>query len=298
MRIYMLSDYLKSIYGKKLNKISIDTGMTCPNRDGKCGKRGCIFCVNGGAGKSESIRNADVSEQIDFQKQKLGLADNEEIIAYFQSYTNTYDTLENLRKLYLPIALREDVKILSIATRPDCITLEITELLAELNRIKPVWVELGLQTIHEDTAKFIRRGYPLSQYDIAVEMLKNVGIIIITHLIFGLPGESKSDMIQSVRYVGKVTDGIKFHSLYIEEGSDLSELYSLGKITLLSRDEYIDVICEAIRNIPKDVIIHRLTGDCDKDTLIAPQWSKNKIKVLNAISESLYDRDVTQGELA
>lgn len=297
MIIYMLSDYLKSTYGKKLNKISIDAGMTCPNRDGKCGIEGCIFCKNGGAGKSAGNRNTDAFCQIESQKQKLGLDKDDEIIAYFQSYSNTYDTLENLRNLYLPIVLRNDVKILSIATRPDCITSEITELLSELNRIKPVWVELGLQTIHENTAKFIRRGYPLSQYDIAVEMLKNAGITVITHLIFGLPGESKTDMIESARYVGNVTDGIKFHSLYIEEGSDLEKLYSKGGISVLSRDEYIDILCEAVRNIPKNVVIHRLTGDCDKDTLIAPQWSKNKIKVLRAISESFYDRNIIQGEL-
>ncbi len=297
MFVYMLSDYLKEKYKCKLYKLMLSSGFTCPNRDGKCGTEGCIFCGEFGAGEFAQSSQLTVSEQIENAKKNVPSVSGQ-YIAYFQSFTNTYATAEIIENLYMPVVLREDVAILSIATRPDCISDEIIQVLIKLNNIKPVWIELGLQTINDNTARFIRRGYPLSVYEESVKKLKKAGITVITHVILGLPNETKEDMIKTSAYVGRFSDGIKFHSLYVSKNTDLERLYTKGNITLLSQEEYIDILCECLRHIPKNVVVHRLTGDPDKETLIAPLWTNNKIKLLREINNALYDRNIVQGEYA
>ncbi len=297
MFCYMLSDYLKEQYGTKLNKLLLSGGMTCPNRDGKCGTDGCIFCSSNGSGEFSQCSSLSVSEQIEREKLKLQEKSKaDRYIAYFQAFSNTYQTVEYLRDLYLPVVKREDIAVLSVATRPDCLPKETIELLKELNSIKPVWIELGLQTIKEETANFIRRGYPLQEYDFAVKQLKEAGIKVITHLILGLPGESKEDMIASAEYAGKCSDGIKFHLLYVIKGTALADLYEEGKISLISQEAYIQTLCDCVRSIPETVVIHRLTGDADKSSLIDPLWSSDKLKVLREIHNAFYDKNVIQGE--
>lgn len=297
MFCYMLSDYLKEHYGTKLNKLLLSSGMTCPNRDGKCGFGGCIFCSSGGAGEFAQDSSLSVHEQIEREKKKIqDKSKTDKYIAYFQAFSNTYDTFENLRKLYLPVVERDDIAILSIATRPDCIDDEVIALLKELNEIKAVWIELGLQTANENTAKFIRRGYDLSVYENTVIKLRCAGITVITHLILGLPHESKSDMLASAEFAGKYSDGIKFHLLYVVKDTALAKMYQNGDFELLSQEEYIDILCECVRYVPKNVVIHRLTGDPDKTTLIAPKWAQNKIILLREIHNAFYDKNLIQGE--
>lgn len=297
MFCYMLSDYLKEEFGTKLHKLLLSGGMTCPNRDGKCGIGGCIFCS--GTGSGEFTQDADISipEQIEREKQKLkDKAKSDKYIAYFQAFSNTYQTPEYLRNLYTPVVLRDDIAILSIATRPDCLSDEIVEVLKELNKIKPVWVELGLQTIKDETADFINRGYKLAVYDKAVEKLRKSGIKIITHLILGLPKENKEDMVASAKYAGRVSDGIKFHLLYVVKNTKLADLYNKGEIELITQEDYIQTLSDCIRSIPKTVVVHRLTGDADKSALIAPLWSSDKLKTLREINNAFYDKNVIQGE--
>lgn len=291
----MLSDYLKKEYGEKLYKLKLSSDMTCPNRDGKCGTRGCIFCSEKGAGEFTADSNYPIEEQIFIEKEAVPTVSGK-YIAYFQNFTNTYDTPENIRKLYIPIVLRDDIAILSIATRPDCLCDEVIDVLIELNNIKPLWVELGLQTIHQNTAEYIRRGYPLSDYIKAIQKLRKAGIIVITHLILGLPGESKSQMIESATFAGQCSDGVKFHTLFVLKNTDLAKEYYKGKIKLLSQEEYIDILCECVRVLPENIIIHRLTSEAPVNQLIAPLWTANKIKVLKEIKNAFYDRNIIQGE--
>lgn len=297
MHCYMLSDYLKEQYGTKIYKLLLSGGMTCPNRDGKCGVGGCIFCSSGGSGEFSQDSRLTVDEQIEREKEKLkDKSRSDKYIAYFQAFSNTYAPVEYLRELYIPIVMRDDIAVLSIATRPDCLSDEIIDLLIELNKIKPVWVELGLQTKNEKTAEFINRGYKNEVYEIAVEKLKRAKINVITHLILGLPYETKEDMIDSARYAGLHSDGIKFHLLYVVKDTILANLYEKGEFELITMDEYIDILCDCIRSIPAEVVIHRLTGDPDKSSLIAPLWSADKVKVLREIHNAIYDKNVIQGE--
>ncbi len=297
MYINMLSDYLKSIYNTKIYKLILSGGMTCPNRDGSCGTKGCIFCSSGGSGEFSAHKSLSVNEQIESQKSLLqNKTKTDKYIAYFQAFSNTYASVDYLRNLYLPIINRNDICILSIATRPDCIDDDILALLSELNKIKPVWIELGLQTIKDNTAKYIRRGYETKVYFDTVSRLKSIGVNVITHLILGLPNESKDDMIMSTKLVGEVSDGIKFHMLYVLRDTDLENEYTNNKIKLLSKEEYIDILCDCIRVIPKNVVIHRITGDAPKDALITPKWSSDKVKVLREIHNAFYDKNVVQGE--
>ncbi len=295
MNIYMLSDYLKDNFGEKLYKLKLSSGMTCPNRDGKCGTRGCIFCSESGSGEFTADNNLTIEEQIISQKSKVPTVSGK-YIAYFQNFSNTYDTAKNIKALYLPVVKRDDIKVLSIATRPDCISDEIITVLKELNEIKPVWVELGLQTIHPTTTEYIRRGYHLPVYTAAAEKLRSAGINVITHLILGLPGENKQDMIDSAKFAGAYSDGIKFHSLYIAKNTDIADDFYKGNISLLSLEEYTDILCECLRVIPKTTVIHRLTAEATKKSLIAPIWTADKVNVLREIKNALYDRNVVQGE--
>lgn len=288
---YSVSEYLKNTYGHKLYKLSLSGNMTCPNRDGTLDNRGCIFCSGHGSG--------DFAVQ-DIDKAKLVIADKykgSEYIAYFQSFTNTYADAEYLRRLFTPVIMRDDIRILSIATRPDCLGSDILDLLKELNTIKPVWIELGLQTIREDTARYIRRGYGLSVYDEAVYNLKQIGIRPIVHMIMGLPFENADDAVATARYIADSGAwGIKVSLLHILKDTDLYKDYCAGLFEAMSMDDYLDITGKIISVLPEDMVIHRLTGDGPKDLLAAPLWTANKKRVLNTLTHYLKDNNIYQGK--
>lgn len=288
MKYTSLNEYLKSRFGCKVYKIAVDGGFTCPNRDGTIDSRGCIFCSAGGSGEFASDRDLSIADQIDKGKRLVKKKIKEgKYIAYFQPFTNTYAPVEKLRDLYMQAVEHPDIVALSVATRPDCLGDDVLDLLDEINKIKPLFVELGLQTIHESTAKYIRRGYALDVYDKAVDDLKGRGINVVTHVILGLPGESTEDMLKTVEYVCRKADGIKLQLLHIIKGTDLADEYEQGKISVLGFDEYVNLIKQCVDIIPKNVVIHRLTGDGAKKDLIAPMWSADKKRVLNAINKAL-----------
>ena len=292
-----LSDHLQGQFGCKVYKLALDGGMTCPNRDGTIGTRGCSFCAADGSG-AFAQSGETVYAQIEAAKARVAAKiKNGKYIAYFQNFTNTYAPVEHLQELFSAAISHPDVAVLSVATRPDCLPEPVLALLESLNKIKPVWVELGLQTIHEDTAKSIRRGYELPVYDRAVTELKKRSITVITHVILGLSGESKEQMLETVRYVGTRTDGIKLQLLHVLRNTDLAADYELGKFRTLELEEYCHLIADCLRNLPKDVVIHRLTGDGAKKDLIAPLWSGDKKKVLNTLNRVLSEEKVQQGEL-
>lgn len=291
MKQQTLNEYLKSRYGKKLYKISINAGLTCPNRDGTLGTGGCIFCSGTGSGDFAGDPGMSISDQIENGKKRVqGKLSGEGFgyIAYFQAFTNTYGPIEKLEKMYMEAAMHDDIEIISIATRPDCLQDDVLELISRVSRIKPVWIELGLQTIHERTAEYIRRGYPLSVYDEAVRKLRNLGIETIVHVILGLPGETREDMLETVKYVGDSgVQGIKLQLLHVLKGTDLADDYLAGKFSCFGMEEYTDIICEALMILPEDMVIHRMTGDGDKKLLIAPEWSKDKKRVLNLLRSKI-----------
>ena len=291
MKQRTVNEYLQDRYGKKLYKIAINAGLTCPNRDGTLGSRGCIFCSGTGSGDFAEDPGLSVSEQIERGKRrvqdKLPKKDFG-YIAYFQAYTNTYGPMERLEELYTEAVKHKDIELISIATRPDCLQDDVLDLILRINRIKPVWIELGLQTIHERTAEYIRRGYTLDVYDEAVKKLRDRGIETIVHVILGLPGESRQDMLDTVKYVGDSgVQGIKLQLLHVLRGTDLADDYLSGKFTCLGMEEYIDLIREALTILPEDMVVHRMTGDGDKKLLIAPEWSKDKKRVLNLLNKAL-----------
>lgn len=294
-----LSDYLKQKYNKKLYKLALDAGRTCPNRDGTCGNRGCIFCSGSGSGDFAANRQLPIRQQLAEAKERIQKklpAEDVGYIAYFQAFTNTYGSVEELEPLFMEAMGDAEVEILSIATRPDCLQEDILDMLERLNRIKPVWVELGLQTIHPKTADYIRRGYDLPVYDRAVLALKEREIDVITHVILGLPGETVEEMLATVEYVGRTgIQGIKLQLLHVLEDTDLAKEYREGRFETLTLDEYIDILELCIRHLPKDMVIHRLTGDGAKRILIAPKWSGNKRMVMNIIRREFAKRDVEQG---
>lgn len=297
-RYYSLDFYLKETFGEKLYKLSLDGGMSCPNRDGRISYGGCIFCSEGGSGDFAAPCEMNIDKQIEYAKSLVGKKfDGNRYIAYFQSYTNTYAPVEYLRKLFLPIIKREDIAVLSIATRPDCLGDDVIELIAELARIKPVWVELGLQTIHQKTADFINRGYNLECYDTAVRNLKKAGASVITHIIIGLPYETKEQIMQTAAYVGKSgADGIKLQLLHVLKNTKLEEIYNSGVFRTLSEEEYVSLVADIIGVLPENIVIHRLTGDGDKKILISPIWSCNKRRVLNLINHKLKEKNIVQGK--
>ena len=287
--MFTLNDYCRKTFGQKLYKISLNGGMTCPNRDGTCGSRGCIFCSEGGSGDFTPDLSMSIERQIETAKSRVsGKFRGKRYIAYFQAYTNTYAPVEYLRNLFIPVIKRDDIAVLSIATRPDCLGEEVISLLSYLNSIKPVWVELGLQTSNRRTSEYIRRGYDLEVYERTVKRLNNIGVHIITHVILGLPGETRDDMLCSVRYAVKTgTGGIKLQLLHVLENTDLADDYRQGKFKVLTLEEYSDIVTECVKNIPDDVVIHRLTGDGPKKILIAPLWSADKKRVLNEINRKI-----------
>lgn len=297
---YSLNEYLKKEYGHKLYKLALNGGMSCPNRDGLIDTRGCIFCSAGGSGEfagGKSGLSFSVDEQISRAKELIsGKYDGGHYIAYFQSFTNTYADVSYLRSLYMPVIMRDDIDILSIATRPDCIDNDTLILLSELNHIKPVWVELGLQTIHEDTASHIRRGYSLDTFDTCVSRLISIGIRPIVHMIVGLPGESTSDILETADYIAHCgASGIKIQLLRILKGTDLYTDYINGAFKALELDEYTRIAGQIISLLPKDMVVHRITGDGPKSLLEAPMWSANKKLVLNTMNQYFKDNNIYQG---
>ena len=290
----LLNDYLRKRFGQKVYKIALNGGFTCPNRDGTIGTGGCIFCSEGGSGEFAQPAGTCITAQIEQGKELLSKKIKDgKYIAYFQAYTGTYADTDRLRSLYMEAINHPDIVVLSVATRPDCLPDDVLDLLEECNRIKPVWVELGLQTIHPETAEYIRRGYPLSVYDEALRKLKSRHIEVITHLILGLPGESSSDMLSSVKYVCDAgTDGIKLQLLHILKNTDLEKEYQSGSIRVLTEDEYIRLLKECLEIIPENVVIHRLTGDGDKRILVAPMWSADKKHVWNRIHREVFHKNV------
>lgn len=289
MEYLSFNKYLKDKFGQKVYKISLDGGFTCPNRDGKAGTRGCIFCSKDGSGDFAESREMSITEQIESGKKKVEKKiKSGKYIAYFQAFTNTYAPVEILRQKYEEAINHHDIVALSIATRPDCLGDDVLRLLDEMNKIKPVFVELGLQTIHQKSAKYIRRGYDLSVYDKAVRDLKKIGVNVVVHVILGLPNESENDMLETVKYVCESgANGIKLQLLHVIDGTDLAKDYEKGLFKTLEFDEYVNLIVKCVKIIPKDIVIHRLTGDGAKKDLIAPLWSADKKRVLNAINKAL-----------
>lgn len=289
MEYLSFNKYLKDKFGQKVYKISLDGGFTCPNRDGKTGTRGCIFCSKGGSGDFAESREMSITEQIENGKKRVEKKiKSGKYIAYFQAFTNTYAPVEMLRQKYEEAINHPDIVALSIATRPDCLGDDVLRLLDEMNKIKPVFVELGLQTIHQKSAKYIRRGYDLSVYDKAVRDLKKIGVNVVVHVILGLPNESENDMLETVKYVCESgANGIKLQLLHVIDGTDLAKDYEKGLFKTLEFDEYVNLIVKCVKIIPKDIVIHRLTGDGAKKDLIAPLWSADKKRVLNAINKAL-----------
>ena len=290
-----LNSYLRETFGCKAYKLALSTGCTCPNRDGTCGSRGCIFC--NGSGDFAARSSVSVAQQI--EEAKLLVADKAKggrYIAYFQDYTNTYAPASVLEPLFLEAISRPEIVALSIATRPDCLPPEILAMLKRLVQIKPVWVELGLQTIHSASAAYLRRGYDLPVFDDAVRSLKVVGCSVIVHQILGIPGETPEMMVQTARYIGKCgADGIKLHLLHVLRGTDLEAEWQAGRVQTLELDEYIDLLEACLRVLPPEMVIHRLTGDGAKRDLLAPLWSADKKRVLNEIRRRFEADDLEQG---
>lgn len=297
-RYYSLNEYLQEQFEQKVYKLALDIGCTCPNRDGTLETRGCIFCHNGSSHFAET--GIDLNTQIENAKNRVkSKTKTEKFIAYFQSFTNTYGDINYLEKQFRIAIEREDVVALSIGTRPDCLPPEILEMLVNLNKIKPVWIELGLQTSNEKSAEYIRRGYKNDVYENAVKALKSKGIIVITHIIIGLPNETKEDILNTVGFAVKCgTDGVKLHLLHILKDTDLYEDYKQGKVEVLSLEKYIDILFSCLEIIPKNIVVHRITGDAPKKYLVEPLWSADKKMVLNTINKELEKRDIMQGRYA
>ena len=301
---YSLDYYLKETFGTKVYKLALDGGMTCPNRDGTIGTGGCIFCSEGGSGDFAAKRDVSIRAQVDAAKQRVSskMSADGPFIAYFQSYTNTYAPLPYLKHLFTEAISLSEICALSIGTRPDCLPDETIELLSRLNQEKPVWVELGLQTIHEKTAEFIRRGYKLSVFEDAYHRLKAAGLSVIVHVILGLPGESKEDILDTIQYLaslehdGRHIDGIKLQLLHVLKGTDLNDIYLSGAFKTMELDEYLELVSACIKLLPQDIIIHRISGDGPKSILTAPLWSGNKRLVLNSMTKYLKEHEVWQGK--
>lgn len=301
---YSLDYYLKETFGTKVYKLALDGGMTCPNRDGTIGTGGCIFCSEGGSGDFAAKRDVSVRAQVDAAKLRVSskISVDGSFIAYFQSYTNTYAPLAYLEQIFSEAISLPEICALSIGTRPDCLPDETIELLSRLNQEKPVWVELGLQTIHEKTAEFIRRGYKLSVFEDAYHRLKAAGLSVIVHVILGLPGESKEGILDTIQYLaslehdGKHIDGIKLQLLHVLKGTDLNDIYLSGAFKTMELDEYLELVSACIKLLPQDIVIHRISGDGPKSILTAPLWSGNKRLVLNSMTKYLKEHEVWQGK--
>ncbi|MBQ5445979.1 MAG: TIGR01212 family radical SAM protein [Lachnospiraceae bacterium] len=301
MKYISLSDHLKNKYGTKVYKISLQSGCSCPNRDGTVSTGGCTFCSEGGSGDfaapllpvKEQIRLAKM--RVESKMPKSLEAKDRKYIAYFQSFSNTYGDPEKLRKLYLEAIEDESIVGLSIGTRPDCLGKEILDMLQEINNIKPVWIELGLQTINEKTAEHINRGYRLEVFEKAYRDLKKRNIEVIVHVILGLPGEEKEDMLNTVRYLANLTpalDGIKLQLLHVLKNTKLAEEYEKEHFKILTMEEYTDLVVDCLKILPKNTVIHRMTGDGPRKLLIEPLWSLDKKRVLNTLHKKISCEDM------
>lgn len=296
---FSLNSYLRREFGCKVYKLALDGGFTCPNRDGTLDTRGCIFCSGSGSGDFAVSACHDIHDSIEQAKAAVSSKIRDgKFIAYFQSFTGTYAPIERLRKIYTAAIAHPDIAALSIGTRPDCLGDDVLDLLSELNRQKPVWIELGLQSIHDSTADYIRRHYQLAVFDNAVQRLKGIGINVIVHMIIGLPNETEQMIYDTAQYIGQSgADGVKFQLLHVLEGTDLAEDYRKGLFEALSLERYIELLEGCIRRIPASMVIHRMTGDGAKRDLIAPLWSADKKRVLNAINRAFDQDNLRQGEL-
>ncbi|SES63767.1 hypothetical protein SAMN02910413_0219 [Pseudobutyrivibrio sp. C4] len=301
MEYTSLSDYLKEKYNTKVYKLSLSSGCSCPNRDGKISTGGCIFCSEGGSGDFASSYNTDIEQQIIQAKSRVDQKISNKIpeserkyIAYFQSFTNTYGDEKRLMKLFEETISFPYIVGISIGTRPDCLSDEMIAFLGKLNQKKEVWVELGLQTIHEDTARFINRGYQLNVFEDAYKRLTDAGLKVVVHVILGLPGESTNDMIESVKYLSQLSPalfGIKLQLLHILTGTKLADIYNENPFHVFTLEEYCQVVGECLKVLPKETVIHRLTGDGPKKLLIAPLWSGNKKLVMNTMRKYIKELD-------
>lgn len=293
-RYYSFNSYLKNRFGKKVYKLAIDAGFSCPNRDGTKGVGGCIFCSGSGSGDFASS-GIHIYDAIESAKKRVAAkvgADNG-YICYFQAFTNTYASVKKLRDIFVPAIKHPDILALSIGTRPDCLDDDKIRLLSELNGIKPVFVELGLQTCREDTAVLINRCYKNSCFEDAIKKLKSHGLEVIVHIIIGLPGETGEDAVETVRYATSLgADGIKLQLLHVLKNTKLAQM----SYTPLEMEEYFEIVAKCIMSTPKNVVIHRLTGDGDKKLLIAPLWSANKKNVLNSLKRYFEQHDIVQGK--
>ena len=295
-RYYSLNEYLNNTFGCKVYKLSLDIGCTCPNRDGTLDTRGCIFCHNGSSHFAEMGK--DINEQIENAKVRVKCKiRTDKFIAYFQSFTNTYGDFDYLKMCFENAINRDDIVAISIGTRPDCMSEEMLNFLDNLNKIKPVWIELGLQTSNEKSAEYIRRCYKNDVYEHAVNELKKRSITVITHIIIGLPNETKEDILNSVDFVVKSgADGIKLQLLHILRDTDLYVDYKKGLVNVLSIESYMDILFDCIERIPENIVIHRITGDAPKKYLVEPLWSGDKKKVLNTINREMEKRNIIQGK--
>lgn len=298
---YSLDAYCKNTFQHKCYKIALDAHMTCPNRDGTAGSRGCLFCSAGGSGEF-AASGATIQQQLEeglslFGEKQIG----DHYIAYFQAYTNTYAPVERLRTLYTQALDHPKVCGISIATRPDCLPQPVLDLLTELRQTYPdkfIWIELGLQTIHEDTALLIRRGYPISCFAEAVDALRQCQLPFIVHVILGLPGEDASRCYDTIRYLNGIAPfGIKLQLLHVLTGTDLEDLYARGKFEVMTKEGYLDLLIHALELLSPDIVIHRLTGDGPRKLLLAPEWSLNKRDVLNTLHKLMWERNTWQGRL-
>lgn len=296
-RFFSLNYFLRNKFQSKVFKISLDAGFSCPNRDGKISKTGCIFCSERGSGDFAGNRNFSIKHQFEDIKQMMKKKwKNGKYIAYFQAYTNTYASVDVLKEKYNEAISQENVVGLAIATRPDCLDEDILRLLEEFSKKIYTWVELGLQTSNEKTAIKINRGYNLKVFERAVKNLRKINIDVVTHIIFGLPGETKEDMLNTIKYISNQDiQGVKYHLLHLMKNTPLVDFYNRGELKFLDYDEYIDIICSAIAITPSNIVIHRLTGDAPRNLIIGPMWSLKKWEVLNAIDRTLEERGVYQG---
>ncbi|ABK61747.1 TIGR01212 family radical SAM protein [Clostridium novyi] len=297
-RYHTLNYFLREKFGEKVFKISLDAGFSCPNRDGTISKGGCIYCSERGSGDFAGDRNFSISSQFDDIKEMMkNKWKKGKYIAYFQAYTNTYAPVEELRRKYEEAINEEGVVALAIATRPDCLSDEVVELISQFNDRVYTWVELGLQTSNECTAKLINRGYNLPIFEDALTRLREKNIDVVVHTIFGLPGEDREDMLNTIRYLRKKDiQGIKIHLLHLLKGTPMVKLYEQGKLKFLEQDEYIDIIVKAVSMLPQNIVIHRLTGDAPRNLIIGPMWSLKKWEVLNAIDAKFKNDNIYQGK--
>ena len=297
-RYYSLDSCLRETFGEKVYKITLNGGMSCPNRDGQIGTGGCIFCSAMGSGDFAGDAALSITEQLARgKKELLEKRPVHSYIAYFQAFTNTHAPVSYLEKIFMEAIQDPDVKALSVATRPDCLGGDVLELLERLNRIKPVWIELGLQTIHEESSRFIRRGYRLETFDKAVCDLRRIGVTVIVHVILFLPGETEEMMLETVEHLNRRDiQGIKLQLLHVLEGTDLAGFYRDHPFHIPDMEEYIRVLGRCVSRLRPDIVIHRLTGDGPKDLLIAPLWTGAKCTVLNRMHQYLKENDIWQGK--